>query len=47
VISCGPGNDRAYTDGTDLIADDCEKIILGPHPDVWDANPFHPAPLGR
>jgi ZIP family zinc transporter len=47
VWSSGPGNDRAHTDGTDLIADDCEKIILGPHPDVWDANPFQPAPLGR
>jgi hypothetical protein len=30
VVECGPGNDRVYTDETDLIADDWEKIILGP-----------------
>jgi hypothetical protein len=47
VVACGPGNDRAYTDGTDLIAGDCEEIIRGPHPDAWDRNPFQPAPLRR
>lgn len=47
VISCGPGDDRAYADGTDLVAGDCERVILGPHPDPWDENPFQPAPLGR
>ena len=47
AVACGPGNDRAYIDGTDLIASDCEKIIRGPHPDAWDRNPFQPAPLRR
>jgi Ca2+-binding RTX toxin-like protein len=47
VVACGPGNDLAYTDGTDLIAGDCEEIIRGPHPDAWDRSPFQPAPLGR
>jgi hypothetical protein len=44
VVACGPGNDRAYTDGTDLIAGDCEEIIRGPHPDAWDTSPYqHPS----
>src|SRR5215210_2825636 len=47
VVHCGPGDDRVYTDGTDLIAGDCEEIIRGPHPDAWDANPFQPASLRR
>jgi hypothetical protein len=47
ALSCGPGNNRAYTDGTDLIAGDCEEITRGPHPDAWDRSPFQPAPLGR
>ena len=42
AIICGPGNDVAYTDGTDVIAEDCEKIILGPHPDFWEFHPFDP-----
>jgi hypothetical protein len=47
IVACGPRNDRAYTDGTDLIAGDCEEIIRGPHPDAWDRSPFQPAPLRR
>ena len=47
VVACGPGNDRAYTDGTDLIVGDCEEIIRGSHPDAWDRSPFQPALLRR
>jgi hypothetical protein len=47
VVHCGSGADRAYTDGGDLIASDCEEIIRGPHPDAWDRRPFQPAPLRR
>ena len=47
VVACGPGDDRAYTDGTDLIAGDCGEIVRGPHPDAWDRSPFQPAPLKR
>ena len=36
VVVCGSGNDTAYTDGTDVVSDDCEKIVPGPHPDPWD-----------
>lgn len=35
-VACGSGDDTAYTDGTDVIADDCEEIVSGPHPDPWD-----------
>jgi hypothetical protein len=42
VIECGPGNDAAYTDGTDVVANDCEKTILGPYPDFWEFRPYDP-----
>jgi hypothetical protein len=47
VVFCGPGDDRAYTDGTDLLAADCEEGILGSRPDAWDRNLYQPAPLRR
>ncbi len=46
VVDCGPGEDVVYTDGSDLISDDYEEIVLGPHPDAWDANPYQPVQLG-
>lgn len=45
AVHCGPGDDVAYVDGTDLVSDDCEKIVLGPHPDAWDEEPYQPAPF--
>jgi Ca2+-binding RTX toxin-like protein len=31
-VVCGSGSDAVYTDGTDRIARDCEKVIVGPPP---------------
>jgi hypothetical protein len=47
VVFCGPGDDRAYTDGADLLAADCEEGIRGPRPHAWDRNLYQPAPLRR
>ena len=47
ALSGGSGDDRAYTDGTDLLAADCEEVTLGSHLDAWDRNPYRPAPLRR
>ena len=46
AVSCDPGDDLAYTDGMDLIAGDCEEIILGSHLDACHKNPYQPALLG-
>ena len=35
-VVCGPGEDLVFTDGTDLIADDCETVVRGPDPDSDD-----------
>ena len=35
-VVCGPGNDLVLTDGTDVIADDCEVVVRGPDPDSDD-----------
>ena len=43
VVECGAGEDRAYTDGSDLIAGDCEELVVGPHPQPWDLQPYLPA----
>jgi hypothetical protein len=40
VVHCATEDHRAYTDGTDPLAGNCEEIIRGPHPDAWDRNPF-------
>jgi Ca2+-binding RTX toxin-like protein len=34
LVVCGPGSDAAYADGTDLIAKDCEKVVVGPPPEA-------------
>ena len=36
VVVCGPGTDIVYTDEVDIIAQDCETVVRGPHPDPWD-----------
>jgi len=28
AVSCGVGNDTVYTQGIDIVADDCENQIL-------------------
>jgi len=33
---------KCTLEGTDLIADDCEKIILGPRHPGWDQHPYQP-----
>lgn len=46
-VSGDSGDDRAYTDGIDLLAADCEEGTLGLRPDAWDRNLYQPTPLRR
>jgi Ca2+-binding RTX toxin-like protein len=45
LSSCGPGNDIAYADEKDIVANDCEKIVRGPEPTSDDLIAF-PRPPG-
>ncbi len=45
LSSCGPGNDIAYADEKDIVANDCEKIVRGPEPTSDDLIAF-PKPPG-
>ena len=45
LSSRGPGNDIAYADEKDIVANDCEKIVRGPEPTSDDLIAF-PRPPG-
>ncbi|MDQ4127009.1 MAG: hypothetical protein M3151_03515, partial [Actinomycetota bacterium] len=40
LSSCGLGNDIAYADEKDIVANDCEKIVRGPEPTSDDLIAF-------
>jgi hypothetical protein len=37
-VSCGGGFDRVAADRKDLVADDCERVRIGPaaHEELWE-----------